>query len=76
MTKISTAKSQMPRITNKRSAEFAHSQFLGQNAGVTSMEQMSFVGMFAAESMLQAMAYGNFFGAMRKVLMRKVLNSA
>jgi hypothetical protein len=63
MTKISKAKSRMPKIRNRRSAEFSHSQFLAQNAGVSKMEQLSFIGMYAAGNLLRAMALGNFDGA-------------
>ncbi len=63
MTKISKAKSRMPKIRNRRSAEFSHSQFLAQNAGVSKMEQLSFIGMYAADNLLRAMALGNFDGA-------------
>lgn len=55
MTKISNTKSRMKKIVNKQSPEYAHSQFLGQNFGVSSMEQLSFIGMYTARNLLGTM---------------------
>jgi hypothetical protein len=61
MTKLSRTKKSMKVISNKKSAEFVHSQFLAQSPGVSQMEELSFIGMFAAKTLMVTLGLGNDF---------------
>ena len=58
VSRMSNAKRSMKVIRNKRSPEYAHAKFRGQTAGVSKMEEMAYVGMYAAKTLMITMGIG------------------
>ncbi len=58
VSRLSNTKRRMKVIRNKRSPEYAHAKFRGQTAGVAKMEEMAYVGMYAAKTLMVTMGIG------------------